>query len=150
MRKHFRSNNKIIKILKFYTEKIINKIFINQKRHKEYKWRPNWVSITEKFILFLIENKKSILKEYKYSLCSDEIYKQTLAWNSSFRHSLYVSNDANDSCKRFIDWKRGNPYVFGNELEKDFLAIKKTDAIFARKFDVLKYPDIVKLIQGIH
>lgn len=37
------------------------------------------------------------------------------------------------SCLRYIDWERGNPYVFRNEDFEDLIA---SDFLFARKFDL--------------
>ena len=37
------------------------------------------------------------------------------------------------SCLRYIDWKRGNPYVFCNE---DFEDLVNSPYLFARKFDL--------------
>lgn len=147
LRNQFRTNNRYIKRLRFYLENIINKIYKMPTEHIEYKKGPNWVSITNNFCQYLIENKTYILKKYKYSLCADEIYKQTLAWNSHFKKSLFYSDNTIDSCKRLIDWERGNPYIYGTEIEYDFKIINESKAIFARKFDQSKYPEIIKLIQ---
>lgn len=148
LRSQFRTNNRYISLLRYYLEKIINKIYKYPTEYIEYKKGPNWVSITNNFVLYLLENKTYILKKYKYSLCADEIYKQTLAWNSHFKKSLFYSDNTIKSCKRLIDWERGTPYIFGFELEKDINIIKNSDAIFARKFDLSKFPYIIRWIQS--
>ena len=73
--KWFRSNNKLINKLRSYSETIINNLYKkNIYKDFEYKKGPEWVSITDSFCKFLIENKKDILQKYKYSLCADEIF----------------------------------------------------------------------------
>ena len=45
---------------------------------------------------------------------------------------------------RLIDWKRGNPYVFGIE---DLEELMECDYMFARKFDYIKKPEIVNRLE---
>ena len=40
-------------------------------------------------------------------------------------------DDDNHAIMRLIDWKRGSPYTF---CEKDYMELKNTDMLFARKF----------------
>lgn len=148
-RKWNRTNNVYLNKIRFSLELIINQFHKTPKKYIEYKKGPNWVSITNEFCSFLIKNKRNIYNNYKYSLCPDEIYKQTLVWNSSFKQALYTEEDENGSCKRLIDWERGNPYVYGEENDVDFEIIKSSKAIFARKFDISKYPQIIELVKEI-
>ena len=53
-----------------------------------------------------------------------------------FKENVYKepSNNFNgDACMRYIDWERGNPYVF---KEEDLERLLKSRMLFARKFDV--------------
>ena len=77
----------------------------------EFKKGGQWVSITENAVSYLLQYKSTILKRMKYTLCPDEIFIQTLLWNSPFREKMYCINDANIGCMRDIDWERGNPYI---------------------------------------
>lgn len=47
---------------------------------------------------------------------------------------------------RLIDWKRGRPYVFGKEYELDKKLIVSSKYLFARKFDIKKFPDMVTFV----
>lgn len=51
----------------------------------EFKKGGQWVSITENAVSYLLQYKSTILKRMKYTLCPDEIFIQTLLWNSPFR-----------------------------------------------------------------
>ena len=58
---------------------------------------------------------------------------------SPFRNKI-VNNSL-----RYIDWKRGNPYVF---TEKDYDELSKTDKLFARKFDERVSGKVTEKIQA--
>ena len=70
---------------------------------------------------------------------------QTVFINSEFKENLYIKdyNDNYKTCMRFIDWNRGNPYIFKKE---DYELLVKSDYIFARKFDMNVNSEIVDLI----
>lgn len=99
----------------------------------EIKGGSNWASITDEFCNYLIQNKKTILKICGYGYCADEFFFQIMAYNSKFRDALYCIN-AKSYCEisnmRYIDMKRGFPYLF---KEEDFDAIMESDSIFVRK-----------------
>lgn len=54
--------------------------------------------------------------------------------DSPYKNNLYIAGFENDykACMRYIDWKRGTPYVFRSE---DLDEILHVDKMFARKFD---------------
>lgn len=113
---------------------IQTKLGINKQYEFELKKGHEWCSITNKFISYLIENKNTIMKLFRYMSCADEIYKHTLIWNSEFRKRLYTKNGYT-SCLREINWTKGNPYVWGSEdIEEDVKILTESKALFARKF----------------
>ena len=71
-----------------------------------------------------MDNKKFIKKHFKYSFCADEIFLQTLLYNSTLRNKI-INDDL-----RHIDWNRGHPYVFN---ECDFLELINSKNLFVRK-----------------
>ena len=97
----------------------------------QFKKGWNWVSVTHRFCGFLLEHRQEILKRFKYTLCADEIFLQTLLWNSEFRDKLYCADDPEKGSLRKIDWRRGSPYVW---TENDWDELVSSDAMFARKF----------------
>lgn len=80
-----------------------------------------------------------------YGKCVDEIFLQTLVYNSDFYKNIYSSKEKYNLAMRFIDWKHGNPYVFKKD---DFDRLIKSDALFARKFDINIDADIIHLISN--
>lgn len=110
---------------------------IHINRLAKTKWEiqkgANWFSITNKLAEYIVAQKKLIKKMFSYSFCGDEVFLQTIVHNSEYRNSVYDSAYTGDyhGCMRYIDWNRGNPYVFE---EEDLEELIKSDYMFARKF----------------
>lgn len=125
---------KIIRSSLLFLQKIIK-----YERHFniELKKGVNWISITHKFCIYLIERKKLILNTFKYTLCSDEMFVQTILYQSPYRKNIYKPNYDFDSCLREIDWQRGSPYTWGSnpkDINNDIMILKNSEKLFARKF----------------
>ena len=90
-----------------------------------------WVSITQGFCAYLLSQKENVFHTFRYTLCPDEIFIQTVLWNSSFREHIYNKENALIGSMRYIDWERGNPYVW---QEKDTDELLSSPYLFARKF----------------
>ena len=81
------------------------------------------------YVVYFTKKNKFVLNRFKYTLCSEEFYFQTVIMNSEFANK--VTNDN----LRHIDWKSrngNNPAILD---ESDFEKLKRTNAVFARKFD---------------
>lgn len=102
-----------------------------RKQEMEFCKGPNWCSITEEFCKYLIERKPFVMKRFKHTLCPDEIFLQTILWNSPFKDNIYDATDSNNGNLRLIDWNRGNPYVWQSS---DFDELQASGMMFARKF----------------
>lgn len=101
----------------------------------------NWFSITDELARYVLAKEKKIYKEFRYTMCADEIFLHTLVMNS-----IYAEKVVKDSMRE-IDWKRGNPYVFRLE-DYDFLM--KCGALFARKFlDTIDERIINKIVETL-
>lgn len=98
----------------------------------EFRKGSQWVSITHAFCQYLLSRKTEILARFAHTLCPDEIFVQTVLWNSDFRNNTaYADDDMVRAAARAIDWQRGSPYVW-QETDEEYLA--ECPAIFARKF----------------
>lgn len=91
-----------------------------------------WWSLSRKSLNYIVQKsneEKRVLKRFKYTLCSEEFYFQTVIMNSEYR-SRIVNNNL-----RHIDWvsrNGNNPAILD---ETDLETIKNSDAFFARKFE---------------
>ncbi len=146
LQEHCKSNN-LINQCERVLLKIQSILGVNRNKDNDIRFGfgSNWFSITHELADYVVSNEQMIYKLYKNSACCDEIFLQTLVLNSDFKNRLFYVNDDGDyySCVRFIDWKRGNPYVFKKEDYNDLINSK---CMFARKFDLSLDKDIVELI----
>ena len=104
------------------------------KRHPKtiFKKGTQWVSVTGDFVAYLIANKSKVMDTYHHTFCSDEIYKQTLCWNSSFRACIYNEDNEALGCMRKIGWKNGHLIDW---TIQDYDNLVNSNALFARKFN---------------
>lgn len=106
------------------------------KNYKNIKFKSGsaYFSITREFAKYVVENEEAIRKYFINTVSGDEMFIQTLAYNSKFRETLY-NKKFNDSCsanQRYIDWNTGTPYTWRNTDIEDLL---ESEYLFARKFD---------------
>lgn len=93
-----------------------------------------WFSITENFCNYILSKTDFIKKQFQYTIASDEMVFQTLAYNSTYKEKLASFGDLLNGSMRYIDWKRGTPYTWGQD-ENDFKLLMDSPYLFARKFD---------------
>lgn len=105
-----------------------------------------WFSITDDFARYVLSKRTWIEKHFKYTIASDELVIQTLAFNEpKFRDKLYDVTDLCRGSQRFIDWQRGKPYTWGKSAD-DFKQLINSPYMFARKFNEQTHSDIVNQI----
>ena len=126
----------LLELLESLSLKIQNFFNIKRKTYEntEIFKGTNWFSITHNLAVYLLAKEKDIRKCFKFGLCADELFLQTIIMNSLFRNNL-----VNDSL-RYIDWERGKPYTFTDD---DFDLLISSNKLFARKFDYNRSPEIV-------
>ncbi len=144
---HFFTKN--LRINNFFTKlhyKLISyqkKIGLNRNKFVEFRKGANWFSIRDDLARYILSNRKKISKLFKYSYCADELFLQTLVYNSKYMSKVYKGKDEYDSIKRCIDWNRGEPYTYTLE---DYKMLKNSNCFFARKFSSEKDKKIVDKI----
>ena len=82
---------------------------------------------------------------FKYTRSSDEMFIQTLLFNSPFFENLYRKqmDDDYDACKRFIKWDGVVPKVLNSD---DFDEMINSNKMFARKVDEKADPMLINKI----
>ena len=98
-----------------------------------YKGGDNWCSLTRSAVKYLCDSEQYIKKIFKYTMCCDEFYKQTILYNSPYYKNIYCPNNRYQSNLRAIDWKRGKPYVFNID---DYDMLVSSGKLFARKLSI--------------
>jgi hypothetical protein len=102
----------------------------------------SWFTITSacaRYITDLTFQQPDLVQFFKFCLCPDELFFQTLILNSPFRHSVVNNN------LRYIDWseRKAHPKVLGKmDLEKMIGSSHQ----FARKFDTNTDEEVVDII----
>ena len=145
-----RNSNKFVRYLFEKAYRIILRIQktlkVNRLKNNMLAVRKgaNWLSITDDLVRYILKQKKEIKKMFSFSLCADELFVQTIVYNSDFYKKVYKTKD-NDymSIKRYIDWKRGEPYTF---CINDYDELINSNCFFARKFSVNIDKEIVDKI----
>jgi len=111
----------------------------------ELKKGCNWFCVSNRFVTYLLSKEEYIRKNFKYVWCPDEIFLQSIIWNSPFRSNIYDFDDEFHGCMRLIDWNRGTPYVWQDD---DYTEIMNSDRLFARKFSSSLNSSIINKIYG--
>lgn len=150
LNKNRRHNNKLIREL---STKIYYKLLSIQKKLKidrlknnqlEIRKGANWFSITDDLANYILTKQKEISKTYKHSNCADEIFLQTITYNSKFKNNIYNEyQDEHQNIKRYIDWNRGEPYTFTID---DYEELINSKCFFARKFSSENDKEIIDKI----
>lgn len=104
-----------------------------------------WCSLTHSFVEYLLTNKELIYQTFHHTYCSDELFVQTLCWNSEFRENVYDKEDEFDGCKRMIKWENGELKEF---VYEDLSMMAKSERWFARKFTSQNW-EIVRKIENL-
>lgn len=128
-------NEFICKASKSLRIKFVNfqkELGVNRVKNSQYEYRkgPNWFSITNNCAKYIL-SKKSFVKEFKYSYCADELFVQTLVYNSKYKKNLFLNKEGKPDTCRYVDWNKGNPAILKQE---DYNKIMKSNYVFARKF----------------
>lgn len=108
--------------------------------------KSSWWTISydcAKLISHELSHNKKLMRFIKYAWGTDEFVVATIIMNSKFRDSVVNNN------LRYIDWSEGNPNPKLLRME-DFEKIKRSEMLFARKFDTTVDEEILEKIDKIH
>lgn len=116
---------------------------IKRNRDIDFKKGSQWVSITDGMARYFLDHQDWARHTFSHTFCSDEMVMQTLCWQSSFRDSIYDTEDDATGCMRAIGWKDGQ---LSDWAAKDYDHLKASPALFARKFNNRDIDFIQKII----
>lgn len=97
----------------------------------ELKKSLHFVSITHEFLSYLLSQKSFIKKTFAYTLCADEIFLQSILWNSPFRDNLYSREDGGVGSLRKVVWTNHKAYIWNKD---DIASLLSFPELFALKF----------------
>ena len=97
----------------------------------ELKKSLHFVSITHEFLTYLLSKKDFIKKTFAHTLCCDEVFLQSILWNSPFRDHLYTRADGGVGSMRKVVWVNHKAHVWNSGDINDLLSFPE---LFALKF----------------
>lgn len=128
-----------------YFKRLQHIFHLERNKGIDFKKGGAWFSITDKCARYVLSKRKWIKKIFNMGVSTDEIFLQTIVYDSEFYDKLYDKTpDADTSYMRAIDWQRGFPYTW---REVDFDYFKSSELLFARKFDESVDANIIKKIE---
>lgn len=126
----FKSKNIIKKVLRALFARVQS--VVGYTRIKlEVKKGCQWCSITDAFVDYVLQNKDFIEKSFKNTYCPDEMFIQTMCWNSKFKANIFCLDDEFEGCKRYIVWENS---VIQNLDHISPTTLVESDRWFGRKF----------------
>lgn len=126
----------------------------NRLKGKKIKigYGSNWVSVSGRFVQYLLQNEAEIETMYRDSFCADELYKHTLLVNSEFINKLYIVEGIHDRPEdrqgnlRYINWWTGSPRTWTSEDRAELREASERGYLFSRKFDERADCDIIDYV----
>ena len=101
----------------------------------------NWVSLTPKAVVLIIQEKARILKEFKWTFCGDEYFVPYLLESNKSEYKML--NDKRLLYNEFLD---SSPRIL-KDTDYDFLI--HSDYLFARKFSESDLDVVKKILKHI-
>lgn len=117
-------------------------IGIKRKYPFELKKGLHFASITQEFVGYLLSKKDSIRRVFAHTLCADEIFLQSILWNSPFRENLYVREHNAPGNMRKVVWINHKAIVW---KKSDYNQLITFPELFALKFSS-QDPELLLLI----
>lgn len=126
----FRTKNILKRGLRFLYLKLQD-LMHTKRTDLTVKKGAQWCSLTQDFVAYLLEQEGFVKQLFAHTFCPDELFIQTLIFNSPFIKSIKVADSEYDGNMRFIKWVNGELIPI---CEDDLPELKASDRWFARKF----------------
>lgn len=127
----FKSRNIVKRALRLGFLKIQDVLHVRRNPGIVAKKGSQWCSMTHSFVQYLISQKEYVHEVFKHTFCPDEMFIQTICFNSEFKERVRKAGTEFDGNLRYIKWINGELVDICSE---DLDAMKDSDRWFARKF----------------
>lgn len=125
---------------------LLQDVFMKRHVDKTIKKGPQWCSVTHEFVTYLLKHKDWIKNTFSNTFCPDELFIQTLCWNSAFRDKVYDATDEFGGCKRYIKWVNGTLQDMTSATTNEALL---SDKWFARKYSSADFNSIKQILSHL-
>lgn len=139
----FQGNSLFGKVLRALWLRVQELLGIKRNKGIDFKKGTQWASLTDAMVELLLEKKEWIEKIFSHTFCPDEVYKQTICWNSPLRGNIYCINNDAHGCMRAIGWNNG---ALKDWSKEDYVKLESSEALFARKFNTSDMDFINKIL----
>lgn len=123
----------------------------------QYMKGSQWFSITYEAAQYIVENEKKILMMFSYTRCPDEVFIQTMLYNSYLRDTLEtdfhdieyrtLTSENAMANMRVMDWPDELQTAHPRTLDvQNYELLIRSYGFFARKFDSREDPEIIDMI----
>jgi hypothetical protein len=100
----FQSKNIFKKIIRAAFARI-QSLMRYRRTSLQVKKGSQWCSVTHNFVEYVLQKENQIFRAFNHTYCPDELFIQTLCWNSDFKKRIFDLNDEFEGCKRYIKWE---------------------------------------------
>ncbi len=122
--------------------RIQKELHIFRNKERSYKIASEWVSVTNRCVGYMLQNKKEVLKRYRFTLAGDEFFIPSELSESPLKDNIYYY-DKLLKC----DFDGGSsPRVYHS---KDYEELLDSDCLFARKFSQTDMGIVNKILTHI-
>lgn len=133
----------------FFFQKILGIDNVKKNFGIPLKYGSAWWSITDEFVQYVLSKEDWIRRCYSQTFNTEESYMQTLIYSSSFNYNTLQRDNDFNCAYRLINWQKakkgsGHPYIWRID---DLETIRKSKAMFARKFDENVDKNIINSIE---
>ena len=107
-------------------------------------------SVTGELAAYLVSREKLIRRMLRHSVYGDEIFAQTIAYNSPFRENLFDEEGRPNGSRRATTWLLENAGIRReghNFRREDIPFLRQTDDLFALKFEGEDGPMLIRQIR---
>ena len=120
---------------------------IKRSNNITIKSGSQWFSITKPLVDFILQNKNKIFYIFKNTYCPDELFIQTIIWDSKFMKTLFNKGKKHSNL-RYYNFQWIEKHVLTPKIldESDLPDIKQTNALFGRKFSIPKSQKLEQLL----
>ena len=100
-------------------------------------------------LLEILKQEKKVKDMYVHTICCDEVFVQTIAYNSEFRNKIYNLENEYDGCLRELAWPSNISGIHPgwNFSQKDLEYLLNSKRLFAMKFEASDSIDVIQAIK---
>ena len=131
--KSFQNGKPFAKRLNRYSIALQRRLGIRCNRDIEYRKGPQWVSVTEDMVRYLLSRRDWIRQAFRHKQVPDESLFQTLCRYSPMKDKVFDPRDEETGSQRKVNWTPDG--IVADWARKDYGILKESRVLFARKFN---------------